>query len=624
MIKLKSLRLQNFNSYLDSTVHFSESGMVLVKGTDVSTGESSGTGKSSLFLGVAYALDILPSDFSAKGFQNWETSSAMQVELVIEVNGVDISLKRGKVTSISGGGNNVTGANAYKNELSKILGVSKEILRALTYRHQGEGGFLVSLDPSESMSFFSEVLGLRAVEEEVEKAKGAVKYLSEKVRSDESSIVSLERVLSSYGTEALPEIDMEGISTAKDAVLELEQKLEARKKEASEKVKASTLKIESDLDRSVSFEKELREAFNKKHSEWKLSVSPAIAEKTIAKNKMVQTLNAQLSQIKQLEKLIAKPTGVCAECNRPWEEAEKVRAQRIADKKYLEDSCRALAVDLDALLKEISNLESHGSPELDPRIDQLAKLAESLRRKMTETRYVTSTHEGLRVSEVLAELESAKRKLNGLQDQLREYEYRKREIASHEEMKNNVGKEIADIKEKIKLNSTQLALEQDIVTVLGKEGFLGTIFDDILREIATEANRALSRVTNVKDVTVDFSTENEAGKKKIELIVNVRGNRTSFRQGLSGGMGHAVAQVLDLALVKVLCARTGTQMPGWLLLDEVTDGLGNVSKEAAYEIFKEYANDRLILVIDHGTEVKESFSEVINVSFKNGVSSVKA
>ena len=49
-----------------------------------------------------------------------------------------------------------------------------------------------------------------------------------------------------------------------------------------------------------------------------------------------------------------------------------------------------------------------------------------------------------------------------------------------------------------------------------------------------------------------------------------------------------------------------------------------MTREGALEVFREQAEDRLILVIDHGTETKEAFSQTIDVEFHAGVSEVVA
>jgi len=70
-------------------------------------------------------------------------------------------------------------------------------------------------------------------------------------------------------------------------------------------------------------------------------------------------------------------------------------------------------------------------------------------------------------------------------------------------------------------------------------------------------------------------------------------------------MLSAVYLATDLAIIDVVSRRLGVA-PGWLVLDESFEGLGPVEKEAYLEVLNNYARNKLVLIIDHGTETKEA------------------
>jgi len=177
---------------------------------------------------------------------------------------------------------------------------------------------------------------------------------------------------------------------------------------------------------------------------------------------------------------------------------------------------------------------------------------------------------------------------------------------------------LADLQSALQL---EVNLEKDFVSLMGREGFLGLIFEEILQEIAAEANSRLGFLANVNRTSLGFSTETDKGKKQIQTWVDIRGHRSKFEVGLSGGMKTSVQQVVDMAVMTVIGRRTGVT-PGWLCLDEVFDGQGRVTKEAALEVLQESAKERLILVIEHDKQLQEVFQKRIEVLFNNGVSSV--
>lgn len=171
-----------------------------------------------------------------------------------------------------------------------------------------------------------------------------------------------------------------------------------------------------------------------------------------------------------------------------------------------------------------------------------------------------------------------------------------------------------------------LGAEKDFLACVGRDGFLGLVFDDVLHAISDETNRILAEVPNVAHVTIRFESERETqdGKlrKEIKPQILANGRPVSLKAGLSGGMQVAVELAVDIALAKVVSERTG-MFPGWMVLDEAFDGLGINAKKACLAILAKAAADRLILVVDHSTEVREGFDTVIDIALRDGVSIVE-
>lgn len=167
----------------------------------------------------------------------------------------------------------------------------------------------------------------------------------------------------------------------------------------------------------------------------------------------------------------------------------------------------------------------------------------------------------------------------------------------------------------------EVAAEKDFIKLVGREGFLGTIFDEVLAEISAETNQILARVANTSHVTLQFVSESETKKgvinREIKPVVTVNGHVANMKAGLSGGMYTAVRLAVRLALGNVIGRRTGS-FPCWQCIDEQFDGLDSVSKEACFAILSEAAKENLILVVDHSSEFKELFTETIALEYQNG------
>lgn len=170
------------------------------------------------------------------------------------------------------------------------------------------------------------------------------------------------------------------------------------------------------------------------------------------------------------------------------------------------------------------------------------------------------------------------------------------------------------------------SLEKDIVALFGKQGFLGSIVEEVLIEIASVTNDILSQIANVRHLSIDFETEKEAASTgnvtaRIVPVIYSRGRIVSFSSGISGGMQAAVELAVDLAVGEVISRRRGSY-PNWLILDETFHGLGSIAKGSCLEMLQSYAGNRVVFVVDHSSEFQGLFHNVITVEMTDGKSKI--
>jgi DNA repair exonuclease SbcCD ATPase subunit len=175
-------------------------------------------------------------------------------------------------------------------------------------------------------------------------------------------------------------------------------------------------------------------------------------------------------------------------------------------------------------------------------------------------------------------------------------------------------------------NLKDLNLELDVQAMVGREGFLGVIFEDILVEISAATNEILERVANVRHLTFQFEATKELKTgnvaQRITPVINSHGRRVSFDAGISGGMQTSVELAVDLGVAEVIARRRGTY-PGFLILDEPFEGLGGISKEAAMQMLEAYSRDRLVLIVDHSSEFQGLFQQIIEIEQTDGRSGIR-
>ena len=345
-------------------------------------------------------------------------------------------------------------------------------------------------------------------------------------------------------------------------------------------------------------------------------------------------------KISEYEKILS---GVCPTCNQAWApNLQKVKQDHEAAKAELE-SVSEVAKTLPECLRSLRTAESEPFAP-NPIINKLVQLKSSIEADLGAARRDYFASVGPKNREIQIEMDVIQEKIR---QEIAEFNSSVHSILSAKEAKRQekamleasqgvrtkweeskarlsaVRAEVEKAEAKVAAVKSQIALEQEFVKMVGREGFLGVIFDEVLAEIAEEANSMLATVPNVSHVTIHFRSESQTlkgtVKKAIVPVVSINGHEASIGSGLSGGMSTSVELAVDLAVSAVVSRRSGV-VPGFLILDESFEGLGPGEKEAALEILKKHAANKLVIVVDHMPEFKEFFDKQLLVENQGGES----
>ena len=130
MFLLLKIELEGFRSFKDNAIiEFPDTGAVLISGKYKNEQISSGSGKSSILMAIAYALGFC--DLPATELKNWNSKSFC-VKLQLKNNNEIIEIIRNPKLQITVSGETYTGTSA-QEKLDKILGVNSDFLKILTY-----------------------------------------------------------------------------------------------------------------------------------------------------------------------------------------------------------------------------------------------------------------------------------------------------------------------------------------------------------------------------------------------------------------------------------------------------------------------------------------------------------
>lgn len=500
-------------------------------------------------------------DLPATELKNWD-SKKMSVSLTLSDGNNEYLISRSpKLSLVINGQPYVSQSTAAEEKLAELLKTAAPIVEALTYRSQRTFGRFVHSDDQQKKEFLSSVLGLSDLENACEKAEKDKLVVDSELNSLQSTLTAVLLMIDNQDYSAEVERATAQYNKAKqDYDIALQ----------SSKVPETLVLEINQLKQTVSELKQKQQyIFGYKH------------ELSMLNNKLA-SLAGEIQILEGQE---------CFTCHQHW-----AKSQSEIDRKRNEGM---------ALMDRKNNLQ-RVIPELDQEILKLPEYEQKLSEKTAE---MTTFGQNLSKFEQVANLAAQSLRLIT-------------------EKKNNqlsiLGRR-DDLLHKIQESERKASKLKHIAAIFSKSGFMSVIFNEVLNEIELKVNDLMTAFENVNHLYLKFDSntvsKNGNTKKRISINLYRQGNLVSFKS-LSGGQKCAIELCVDLAIADVVKRRTGSPL-GWIVLDEAMDGLDVESKRAAIDTLKPKING-LMIIIDHATEIKESFDNVIEVVYDGKCSHVKA
>ena len=176
-----------------------------------------------------------------------------------------------------------------------------------------------------------------------------------------------------------------------------------------------------------------------------------------------------------------------------------------------------------------------------------------------------------------------------------------------------IKKEIGDADQGIRSWKAKLDQALDLVEIFGPKGYRAVCFDGLIEKLSDRAAQLLAVMTQgLYSTRLDqLGTDSKGNQKIILKPVIIKNSSEVPLDDLSGGAEERVALAYDVAVAEA----AGEGLP--LLLDEVLSGLDAVGKTEAMALLEEVSKTRPVLVIDHASEFKAMFSQVVRVIYEN-------
>ncbi len=322
--------------------------------------------------------------------------------------------------------------------------------------------------------------------------------------------------------------------------------------------------------------------------------------------------------------------GICPECNQLLDEKTRnEKATRHWDKvEQLKMGISKIVLpDIESLEGELVRAEKEyeeSKSEIDKAPLQIRSVLSDIQSELEKYK----SEERSLQKEVQSIKNDIKRYWEGKKDEF----VHQLEIASHEKHHNEKMlmsiQESLDLaqKDKIKISDHILEADKDIsgwkkrqdealdlVEIFGPKGYRAVCFDGLIDKLGDRSGQLLSIMTQgLYSTRLEQVGQDSKGNQKIILKpIIIRGGSEVPSDDLSGGGEERVALAYDVAIAEA----AGEGLP--LLLDEVLSGLDAVGKTEAMALLEEVSKSRPVLVIDHGTEFKALFNNVISVVYED-------
>lgn len=548
MIVPSVLEIEGVRSFKErAVIRFPASGAVLITGKYAQSLVSSGSGKSTVLMAMAYALGYCP--LPATELKTWGAKSLYVKLELMDGDQVVATIVRDPKLKLTTAAGTLEGVAA-EEELARILKTpSFDLAKTLTYRAQREPGAFIALTDSDKKEMLSVLLGLTALEHASEKIKTEIFATEAKITTLKDRIELLHNYRFQYTEQQIKDLY--------DSYVAAYNRYTSIQKVDLAAAEGALAQVRLEIERCS---KAAREAY-------------AARNESSSIDRTIEQVNGSIRTLRE---------GICYTCRQPW---------------------HGSSVAIDAAENQLSALRAKKT-ELDALIRAAATLEQSLP--------VMKEHEQAVLGQIHNATAPAQDAHNAYVASKNAYEAAERAALQYSQV---LTQKTSAQAERDKTEADLVVLNH-VAEVVGRNGFLSVIFDEVLTEIERVANEIMSDIPNVCEFSIRIdstsTTKSGATKKAISVVLYKDGKEVSVKS-LSGGQRCAVDLAVDLAISDAIRRRSGTNL-GWIALDEAMDGLDIETKRAALDAIKSRVTG-LLLVVDHSTEIKEAFETVVEIEF---------
>lgn len=557
MIELKSITLKNFLSHKDTYIDLTTySGLSMIEGrTEDGHYSSNGSGKSTIFEGVYYALTGktirgLTADAVVNSVAKRDTVVSLKFHTNESSYEVVRTRKHSKLPALALYRDqqdiSCRTPTQTQSRIDELVGIAPDILSGVMILGEGMSSRFTSLsDPSKKSLLESTMILSHSIDELRDTAKSRLDTILLDKRSTQGSISSDESLLQYYeGMEVSDEGTIGALLESVTSRIEL---------------------LEGSYDSSMEESKNLSK---------KLSVLKEARSNILGLKSQLSRVSSSMQAIDaKIADLESQESPVCPTCGQHLQTLEKVVSTLSAERHDIHQQLVALNSQLEKFPPEETVVS---------KLEEIQSQSDKVERSLKEIRQTISD----RMSE----------KIN--------YEYKIKAFHERGEVVSRLTSELQVLNEKM----TSLSKDEEVLTYLVKTVFSSTgVISDILRDVVDYIDQRL-QVYN--DLLQDKVFHITFCKGKIVLE-----SESLSYQSLSSGEKKRLDISIQFALHDYVYTHCGIGFDT-IFIDEILDSLDSVGVSNIIEVLnlkKSYCSLSRIFVITHNESLKDYFDSVLSI-----------
>lgn len=436
--------------------------------------------------------------------------------------------------------------------------------------------------------------------------------LSMAISDIEHSKESVEKVIASLklndfdkSSREWEDGNLETIEDLSAELIVLEQKLKEYKSKFARRVKAEKLLI-------MALETKYNDALT-----WTEPL-PELAKQSARQNADAIKTDAQINSLKsrikekrrEQSRIQETKAGDCPYCG------------QTITQDSLEEHSKELAMDIDYMERELATLESIYKDEWDAYSKTNSEIAKinNLKRELRELHMdIALKKKDLEALEAGKDETAIQDKIESINKQIETIKKAKNPFTG---MKEKQAQSLKEEEAKLKEIVTELErqLEDRQYFTVWAENFPKLrmmLLDDIVTRLETDAQTWLAKYCSELSVEIDTERQTQSGNVRDEVNITIVTPKGKVPyEGYGGGEIQKIRMAISLALSEIIAEKAEREY-NVIIFDEPNVGLDRVGKESNIEVFKDLAESKTVLIIEHDEYFQDRMDETITVVKEN-------